>query len=113
MKTDRKIKTEKRPPGSKKPGNGPRAAVTEPAPSNGKHLLATYEHALIGIVESSLDGMHINVNEEFCRILGYEKTELLQGGTKDFTHEEDTAIDVRLHQHLVAGQIPFYRLEKR
>jgi len=113
MKTDRKIKTEKRPPGSKKPGNGPRAAVTEPAPFNGKHLLATYEHALIGIVESSLDGMHINVNEEFCRILGYEKAELLQGGTKDFTHEEDTAIDVRLHQHLVAGQIPFYRLKKR
>src|SRR5215207_5340469 len=113
MKTDRKIKTENRLPGSKKAGNGSRAAVAEPVPSNGKHLLGTYEHAPIGIVESSLDGMHMNVNEEFCRILGYEKAELMKGSTKDFTHEDDAPIDVRLHQQLVAGHIPFYRLEKR
>ena len=88
--------------------------VRDPAAkSDGKHPLPTYEHAPIGIVECSPEGRHINVNEEFCRMLGYKKAELIRSGIKEITHEDDYPIDIKLHQQLVAGKIPFYRLEKR
>ena len=112
MKTDRKAQAEQKLP-KPKATRGGRRVRAKTVPSNGKHPLATYENAPIGIVEAALDGQYINANEEFCRMLGYDKNELLHRGIKDFTHEDDYAIDVRLHERLVAGEIPFYRLEKR
>src|SRR5689334_2100273 len=81
--------------------------------SNGKHQQLLYEHIPVGIVESSLAGKYIDVNEEFCQILGYTREELLQCDIKDFTHEDDFSLDIKLHRQLVAGEIPFYKLEKR
>ena len=101
MKMDRKIKAVKGPPKAK-------AART-----NGKHPLVAYEHIPVGIVEASLDGKYMDVNEEFCRILGYSRRELLRRGIKDCTHEDDYAIDARLNELLIAGKIPFYKIEKR
>ena len=47
-----------------------------PAPStsqlHAKHQHIINERLPIGIVESSLDGRYIDVNDEFCRMLGYE-----------------------------------------
>jgi PAS domain S-box-containing protein len=74
---------------------------------------AALDRLPIGIIESSPDGKHFNVNEEFCQLVGYEKQELLTLGIKDITHEEDYSIDIRMHQKLVAGEIPFYKMEKR
>jgi len=80
---------------------------------NGKRLLATYMSAPIGIAECSLDGMYINVNEEFCRITGYDKGELLTRSFKDITHEDDYLSEIKLHEQLIAGEIQAYKLEKR
>src|SRR5512132_1681718 len=80
---------------------------------NAKHQQIINQHLPIGIVESSLEGKYIDVNEEFCRMLGYEKKELLQRGIKDVTHAEDYHLDSKLHWQLIAGEIPYYRLEKR
>ncbi len=55
----------------------------------------------------------INVNEEFCHLLGYEKEDLIGKSLKEITHEDDYPVDIKLHQQLVEGKIPFYRLEKR
>src|SRR5215211_4500206 len=109
MKMDRKTKTEKSPPITKA-GKASRRAAPK---TNGKHPLAAYEHIPVGIVETSLAGNYIDVNEEFCRILGYSRNELLELGIKDHTHEDDYGIDIKLHERLVAGKIPFYKLEKR
>ena len=109
MKTQRQTKAE---PNSDKI-RATKKARGPAAKSNGKHPLPTYEHAPIGIVECSPEGVHINVNEEFCRMLGYKKAELIRSGIKEITHEDDYPIDIKLHQQLVAGKIPFYRLEKR
>ncbi len=78
-----------------------------------QRLQATYERAPIGIVESSPEGKYVGANEEFCRILGYRKEELLQRGIKDVTHKEDYSREIKLHRQLVAGEIPFYEIEKR
>src|ERR1041385_3574457 len=78
-----------------------------------QRLQATYERALIGISECSLEGRYISANEEFCRMIGYTKDEILQRGPKDLTHKEDYPRENELHRQLVAGEIPFYRIEKR
>ena len=111
MKTVRKTKAEQDVPKLKTAKGSRRAA--KPASSNGKHPPVAYEHSPVGIVEASLDGKYLNANQEFCRMLGFEKEELLRRGIKDFTHEDDYSIDIKLHEQLVAGKIPFYRLEKR
>ena len=103
MKTDRKPKAEKSPP----KGKAVREARRTVPRTNGKQRLATYEHIPVGIVESSLDGRYMDINEEFCRILGYSRREILRRGIKDSTHEDDYAIDARFYEQLVAGKIPF------
>src|SRR5688500_19179 len=70
-----------------------------------QRLLATYEHAPIGIVESSPQGKFINCNREFCHITGYTKEELIALSFTDLTYEEDYIFDIKLHQRLVAGEI--------
>jgi PAS domain S-box-containing protein len=86
-----------------------------PSPSrlNAKHHRIVNQHLPIGIVETSFDGKYLDASEEFCRMLGYEREELLQRGIKDVTHEEDYHVDIKLHGQLVAGEIPHYKIEKR
>ena len=109
MKVDRKTKAEKGPPAAKAVKSGGRGASR----TNGKPMLAAYEHISVGLVATSFDGKYMDVNEEFCRILGYSRQELLRLGIKDCTHEDDYGIDNKLHEQLIAGKIPFYKLEKR
>jgi two-component system sensor kinase FixL len=78
-----------------------------------QRLQATYERAPIGIVESSPDGKYIGANPEFCRLVGYSEEELLHRSIRKITHKEDFPRDNALHRQLVAGEIPFYRIEKR
>src|ERR1041384_6967035 len=81
--------------------------------SNGNRLLSTYLNAPVGIAECSLEGMYINVNEEFCRITGFEKKEVLTRSIKDISYQEDYESEMRLHEQLIAGEIQSYNLEKR
>jgi PAS domain S-box-containing protein len=78
-----------------------------------QRLQATYERASIGISECSAEGKYIGANEEFSRMLGYTKDEILQRGIKDVTHKKDYPHEIKLYRQLVQGEIPFYRIEKR
>ena len=80
---------------------------------NAKHQQIINQHLPIGIVEASLEGKYLNVNEEFCGMLGYEREELLQRGIKEVTDEEDFHVDSKLHGQLIAGEITYYKIEKR
>ena len=84
-----------------------------PSDLNAKHQQIINQHLPIGIVESSAEGKYLDVNEEFCRILGYDRDELLQRGIKEVTHDEDYHVDIKLHGQLMEGEIPYYKLEKR
>ena len=89
MKTDRKRKTTENAPKAK-PARSSRRATPKSKSTNGKNPQASYEHAPIGIVEASLEGKYINVNEEFCRMTGYDKKELLTIKSQDLHMKEDT-----------------------
>jgi PAS domain S-box-containing protein len=78
-----------------------------------QRLQATYECAPVGIAETSVEGKFVKVNEELCRTLGYNQDELLQRSIEDVTHPEDSPLDIDLHRQLIAGEIPFYQIEKR
>src|SRR5437870_1813136 len=90
-----------------------RKRAEEALQESSQRLQATYERAPIGITECSPEGKYVGANEEFCRILGYRKEELLQRGVKDVTPKEDYSREIKLHRQLVAGEIPFYEIEKR
>ncbi len=86
---------------------------SSPSGLNAKHQHIISQHLSLGIVETSPEGMYIDASEEFCRMVGYERQELLQRSIKDVTHEEDYYIDGKLHGQLIAGEIPYYKIEKR
>ena len=82
-------------------------------PQNGKRLIELYTHAPTGIVGCSLDGKYINVNEEFCRITGYPKEELLGLDIHDLTNPTDLARETDIYTELISGKLPFYNIEQR
>lgn len=78
-----------------------------------KHMIELYKQAPIGIVECSLDGKYINVNEEFCRITGHKKEELLRLDIYDLTLPADLERETDLYKELISGRLPFYNIEQR
>lgn len=77
------------------------------------HMIDLYKHAPIGIVECSLDGKYINVNEEFCRITNYQKDELLRLDIHDLILPADSERETDLYKQLISGSLPFYNIEQR
>src|SRR5437867_6920831 len=90
-----------------------RKRVEEALRESQQRLQVTYEGALVAISECSSKGKYVGANEEFCRLLGYTKDEILQSEIKDVTHKEDYPRELKVYRQLVAGRIPFYRIEKR
>lgn len=78
-----------------------------------KRTLELYNHAPIGIVECSLDGRYTNVNEEFCRLTGHKKEELLRLDIYDLTFPTDSERETDLFKELVSGRLPLYNIEQR
>jgi PAS domain S-box-containing protein len=73
-----------------------------------------FETAAVGAVQvDPATGRFVEVNEKFCRFLGYERDELLSMGYPDVTHPEDLERDRRGMDRLLRGEIREYRAEKR
>jgi two-component system nitrate/nitrite sensor histidine kinase NarX/two-component system sensor histidine kinase UhpB len=64
--------------------------------------------ALVG-----LDGRWLKVNPAICRIVGYEKEDLLASNFQAITHPEDVDSDLGLMKQLANDEITFFNLEKR
>lgn len=77
------------------------------------HMIDLYKYAPIGIVECSLDGRYINVNEEFCRLTGHKKEELLRLDIYDLRLPADSERETDIYKELISGRLPFYNIEQR
>lgn len=55
----------------------------------------------------------LEVNDELCRILGYEREELLRANLADLTHPDDLAADSKQFARVLAGEFDAYTLDKR
>ena len=72
-----------------------------------------FELGLIGTAITSPTKGWVEVNDEICRILGYERSELLRMSWAELTHPDDLAADVAHFNRVLAGEIDGYAMDKR
>jgi PAS domain S-box-containing protein len=72
-----------------------------------------FELGLIGMAITSPDKGVLEVNDEICKILGYEREELLHTTWAELTHPDDLAADVATVERVVNGEIDGYSMDKR
>jgi PAS domain S-box-containing protein len=66
-----------------------------------------------GMALVSPEGRWLEVNDELCRMLGYNRAQLLAGDFQQITHPDDLADDLNNVKALLAGGINGYQMEKR
>lgn len=71
------------------------------------------ENAPTGIAVAAPDGRFVEVNQSFCRLLGYTRRELLQLTLFDITHPEDRETTATQADSLLSGDISQSQIEKR
>ncbi len=72
-----------------------------------------FDLGLIGMAITSPTKSCLDVNDELCRILGYQRHELLRMTWAEITHPEDLAADVTQFDRVMAGEIHGYSMDKR
>lgn len=72
-----------------------------------------FELGLIGMAITSPAKRFLEVNDELCRILGYERKELLQKSWAELTHPDDLADDAEHFNRVITGETDGYTLDKR
>jgi PAS domain S-box-containing protein len=72
-----------------------------------------FELGLIGMAITSPAKILLEVNDEICKILGYERDELLKITWAEITHPDDLAADIANFERVMAGEIDGYKLDKR
>ena len=73
----------------------------------------TLEQVAVGIAHTTLDGHFQQVNQKFCKIVGYARDELMQMSFYDVTFPADMEEQDRRFQQLLAGEISTFSMEKR
>ncbi len=77
------------------------------------HFRAVFEHAPVGIGQTTRQGRWVRVNQHLCDMLGYTREELLTLRFQDVTHPDNVDISNERNDRLWAGLSPPYSLEKR
>ncbi len=78
-----------------------------------ERLRKIFEEGPLGMVTVGSDQRFIEVNNLFCRITGYARTELIGRPFTEITHPDDLAVDRQLVRAVFAGEIPSFEREKR
>ncbi len=74
---------------------------------------AIFKQAAVGIVQGTLSGQLLQVNQRFCDLVGYTESELLSRTFHEITYPDDLEVELKYAARLLAGEIPNYSLEKR
>ncbi|MEO8306231.1 MAG: PAS domain S-box protein [Betaproteobacteria bacterium] len=72
-----------------------------------------FELGRVGMAITSPSKGCMEVNDQLCTILGYERAELLATTWVGLTHPDDLARDVEQFDRIVSGEIEGYSLDKR
>ena len=72
-----------------------------------------FEQGPIGMGLVGTDGRFFVVNSQLCQMLGYTEDELTRLTFVDITHPDHVTQDLEAVRRLYAGEIPYYKAEKR
>jgi PAS domain S-box-containing protein len=78
-----------------------------------QQLQAILDTARVGIVKTDLEGRILKPNPAYCRLLGYDESELRARSVGQLTHAEDRPEDAKLMSAMRRGESEVYRREKR
>jgi two-component system NarL family sensor kinase len=102
----------RRPPGGT-PDPSDHTRAEDPLRQREERFRRHFELGGIGMaITSPVTGI-VDVNDELCRILGYERSELLRKTWPEMTHADDLAADLAQFQRVMSGAIDAYALDKR
>ena len=90
-----------------------RKEAEEALQASEKRFRQYFDLGLIGMAITSTSKGIIEVNDELCRILGYERQELLQMTWTEMTHPADLALEVAQFNRVMVGEIDGYSVDKR
>nr|MBP7322043.1 PAS domain S-box protein [Deltaproteobacteria bacterium] len=75
---------------------------------------SVFEQAAVGIGRVRFtDAQWIDVNDAFCRMLGYSREELLSIPWPEVTHSDDLELDLIPFRRMASGELDRYTVEKR
>ncbi len=89
-----------------------KAAETALAASE-EHLRATFQQAGIGLISTAFDGRLMDVNRQFCIIIGYEPHELAALDWQSITHPDDVSASQAAVARMLADKADSASWEKR
>ncbi|MDP1829323.1 MAG: PAS domain S-box protein [Archangium sp.] len=90
-----------------------RGFSVEPLDPDADLFRRSFEHALVGMTQATVDGHLVRVNRAFCDLTGYAAHELLGRTFEEFTHPDDLEHERQLTQRVLDGHQPGHTLEKR
>lgn len=90
-----------------------RKVATEELLAADQRFSLAMNNAPIGMALVSLDGSFMEVNESFCRMLGYAQATLVNKSFQEITDPAHLDQDLANVERLIAGEIDDYRMEKR
>jgi len=79
----------------------------------GTHYGTIFQHAAVGILQTTTDGRIRDANPQVCRILGYSREELRTLTTRELTFPDDRDKHDHLRLSLLAGEVDHFAAEKR
>ena len=74
---------------------------------------AVFNQAAMGVARVAPSGAFLEVNDQFCAMMGYRREELACLSFQDITHPDDVASDLALTRALLEGEVETYAMEKR
>lgn len=92
---------------------GQRKRTEEALRVSEEFLRATFDQAAVGIAVAGLDGVFLEMNDKFCGILGYSRSELLAMTFIQLTHPDDLEMTKEYVQRLLEGELKDHTVEKR
>ncbi|HBE20232.1 MAG TPA: hypothetical protein DEG17_09220 [Cyanobacteria bacterium UBA11149] len=72
-----------------------------------------FDRAAIGMVHCDLQGRFLRVNQTFCKLVGYDREELLSRTFQDITYSEDLPIKLEFLASLLTGKLENYSIDNR
>ena len=72
-----------------------------------------FEHIATGLIICDTGGFFIEVNEPFCKLMGYSPNELKKMSLHDITHPDDLPLSLEKLNLSINGKLDSYSIEKR